>query len=69
MTRQGPRSALKANEFIENASIKFSLRVLNDHIISEDILNQLFEFGCVKGSFAERGLGYGKYESHLELAT
>ena len=47
MTRQGPRSALKANEFVENASIKFSLRVLNDHIISEDILNQLFEVGSV----------------------
>ena len=61
MTRQGPRTALKRNDFINRPRLEFTLKVLADDVISEDLLRDLFEYGAVHGIGAERGLGYGRY--------
>jgi len=61
MTRQGPRSALKRNDYVERPRLEFVLRVLADGVIDEDILRTLFEYGGTHGVGAERGLGYGRY--------
>ena len=62
MTRQGPRSALKRNDYVERPLLAFTLRVLADGVIKEDLLRDIFEYGGTHGIGAERGLGYGRYE-------
>jgi len=62
MTRQGPRSALKRNDYVEQPCLSFGLRVLADGVIDEDLLRDIFEYGGTHGIGAERGLGYGRYE-------
>jgi hypothetical protein len=64
MTRQGPRSALKSNEFIETPScLAFTLQVLKDGIITDEIIRSICEYGGIHGYGAERGLGYGRYQA------
>lgn len=60
-TPMGKRSALKRNDFIENARLDFSIKVFNDGMITLDILKRIFEYGSVHGIFSERAHGYGKY--------
>ena len=73
MTRMGKRSALKRNDYILRPEISFTLRVLDDDVIDEDLLRAVFEYGGTHGFGAERGLGYGRYElvslEKQELAT
>jgi hypothetical protein len=65
MTHQGPRSALKTIEYVEGASMEFTLLVLNNTqgklVVSEMDLKTLFEYGGVHGFGPERGDGQGKY--------
>lgn len=61
VTMQGPRSSLKANEYVEGAELQFTLRVLRDRVVTDDLLRWLFEYGAEHGYGAERGLNYGKY--------
>ncbi len=65
-TPQGERSALKRNDYIENASLKFTVKVLNDKVITEDILKTVLDYGSDHGIFSERGMGYGKYSYTIE---
>ena len=61
MTLQGPRSALKRNDYVEGVTLQARFRVLADKVITEDTLQQMFEYGSVCGFGAERGLGNGRY--------
>ncbi len=61
----GERSALKRNDYIENAILNFTIRVLNDRVITSDILTAILEYGGEHGIFSERGMGYGKYTFEL----
>lgn len=66
MTAQGPRSALKRNDYLETPQFSYQLRVLEDKVIGQELLEQLLEYGGVHGIMAERGLGMGKYVATLE---
>jgi len=63
MTMQGPRSALKRNDYVERPRLVFTFKMLDDKIITEKILNSLFEYGGIHGFGAERGLGNGRYNA------
>jgi len=62
MTRQGPRSAIKCNDWIEGGALRFTLRVLSDGVVTPELMQALFEYGQLHGYGAERGLGYGRYQ-------
>ncbi len=74
ITRQGPRSAIKTIEFVDEAFLQFQLYVLTTPtrivegkevpgkpIINEADLETIFQYGSVHGYGPERGDGEGKY--------
>jgi hypothetical protein len=61
MTRQGPRSTIKYVDYLEKPALTFRLNVLDDGIITEDILNAVFEYGGIHGLGQERSQGWGRY--------
>ncbi|MBA7671239.1 hypothetical protein ES703_79393 [subsurface metagenome] len=65
MTRKGPRSSLKTIDFVENAKLNFTLKVLEDGIIDRDILKAIFEYGGTHGIGQERSQGWGQYTYNL----
>lgn len=62
MTPKGPRSSLKTVDFLENAKLSFSLKVLNDGVVDEKLINHIFEYGCEHGMGQERSQDWGRYE-------
>ena len=68
MPRGGEVSAIKISQFIDKPSLEFKIKVLNDGFtVKADFdvkqyLTHLFEYGGEHGMFAERSLGYGRYE-------
>lgn len=65
MTMQGPRSALKRNDYVERVTIDATLAILNDPVIKTPLLETILQLGSVKGFGAERGLGHGRYQFTL----
>ena len=61
MTRQGPRSTYKYIDYVEGVKLEFTLRVLNDGVITEDMLQAIFDYGSVHGLGQERSQGWGRY--------
>jgi len=61
ITRKGPRSTIKYVDYLEKPILKFRLNVLDDGIITDDILNTIFEYGSVHGMGQERSQGWGRY--------
>jgi len=61
MTRQGPRSTIKYIDYLEQPTLKFQLKVLDDGIITEEILKSIFEYGAIHGLGQERSQGWGRY--------
>ena len=63
MTRQGPRSALKRNDYVDKPRLCFVLKLLDEPNpeVDEDLLRSIFEYGGTHGIGAERGIGYGRY--------
>ncbi len=61
MTRQGPRSTIKFIDYLEKPTLKFQLNVLDDGIITDEILDSIFEYGAVHGLGQERSQGWGRY--------
>jgi len=61
MTMKGPRSTIKFVDYLEKPALTFHLNVLDDGIITDDILNALFEYGSVHGMGQERSQGWGRY--------
>lgn len=66
MTPKGPRSSVKVNDVVVGAAMAFTLRVLDDRVISEEMIRDLFAYGSMHGYGAERGLQQGRYEFRLE---
>lgn len=61
MTRQGPRSTYKFIDYLQDVTLLFTLRVLNDDVITEDMLKAIFTYGSVHGLGQERSQGWGRY--------
>jgi len=61
MTRQGPRSTIKYVDYLEKPTLKFRLNVLDDGIITKEILFAIFEYGSIHGLGQERSQGWGRY--------
>ncbi len=60
--RGNPEVSVKANEYIEPpCCIEFTLRILNDGVITDATLASIMEYGGLHGYGAERGRGYGRY--------
>lgn len=62
MTRQGPRSTIKYIDYLEKPTLKFRLNVLDDGIITDEILKAIFEYGSIHGLGQERSQGWGRYD-------
>ena len=61
MTRQGPRSAIKNIDYINDPYMSFRIKILNDGIITIDDVETIFEYGSVHGIGQERSQGWGRY--------
>jgi len=61
MTRLGPRSTIKNIDYLEKPTLKFRLNVLEDGIITKELLTAIFEYGSVHGLGQERSQGWGRY--------
>lgn len=61
-TPAGPRSTIKFIDYLEKPTLKFRLNVLNDGVITEEILTALFDYGSIHGLGQERSQGWGRYE-------
>lgn len=66
MTMQGPRSTIKFIDYLEKPVLKFKLNVLDDGVITDEILNSIFEYGAVHGLGQERSQGWGRYEFSIK---
>lgn len=66
MTRQGPRSTIKYIDYLEKPTLSFTIKLLEDGVINEDILRSIFEYGAVHGLGQERSQGWGRYKYTLE---
>jgi len=62
MTRQGPRSTYKFIDYVEKPILTFILRVLDDGVVTNEILEAIFEYGGTHGIGQERSQGWGKYK-------
>jgi len=62
MTPQGPRSAFKRVDYVEQPTITFTLRVLNDELIDREDLEKVLIHGQNLGIGADRSQGYGKFD-------
>lgn len=62
MTRLGPRSTIKYVDYLEKPVLAFELEVLNDGVITDEILDRIFEYGSRHGMGQERSQGWGRYE-------
>jgi hypothetical protein len=62
MTMKGPRSSLKMIDYVQEPTLKFVLKVLDDGVIDEEILKAIFEYGGIHGMGQERSQDWGKYE-------
>jgi hypothetical protein len=65
VTRQGPRTALKRFEYIEQAELSFQVLLLaggvGDNLIGPDELQRMLEFGGMLGLGADRSQGMGTF--------
>ena len=61
MTKKGPRSTMKFVDYLEKPELTFKLNVLDDGIITDDILGAIFNYGRVHGMGQERSQGWGRY--------
>ena len=61
MTARGPRSALKRIQYVTDVFLNFTLKVLVNKEVTEDILQSVFEYGEIHGYGGERGMGEGRY--------
>jgi len=61
MTARGPRSTIKFVDYLEKPVLKLQLNVLDDGVITEDILKAIFEYGSIHGMGQERSQGWGRY--------
>lgn len=61
MTKRGPRSTIKYIDYLVRPTLTFRLNVLDDGVITEEVLGAIFEYGSVHGLGQERSQGWGRY--------
>jgi len=61
MTPAGPRSTIKYIDYLESPKLSFRLNVLDDGIITREILEALLDYGSIHGLGQERSQGWGRY--------
>jgi hypothetical protein len=61
ITQQGPRNALKTIRFLNEPSLKFHIRLMEDKEITKEKIEEIFEYGKIHGYGGERGMGEGRY--------
>ena len=67
MTAQGPRVTIASSEMVEaGASLEFTVQVLKDSPLTEDVLHTLFSYGQAHGLGQWRNAGWGKFDYELE---
>lgn len=62
MTPQGPRSSIKYVDYVIDPLLEFSVKILDDGVITVKQLSTVLEYGAVHGMGAERSQGWGRYE-------
>jgi|SRR5262245_60847752 len=62
MTAQGPRTALKRTDYIDNAKVSCQLLVLEDGMITQDILTDILTHASLNGIGTDRSQGAGTFE-------
>ena len=68
MTRQGPRSTYKFIDYVDEAKLTFTLKMLDDGVITEEMLRAIFDYGSMHGLGQERSQGWGRYAYTLREA-
>lgn len=64
---QGQNNALKVINYLEKpAELIFTLMLLEDKLITIDVVRDIFSYGSVHGYGGERGLGEGRYSFTIE---
>lgn len=69
ITRQGPRSAIKHIDYVECPTLHFTLLIMDDKLITEELLRAIFEYGAVHGMGQERSQGWGRYTLQSLIAS
>jgi len=67
MTPLGPRNALKVIHYVEQATLEFTLKLLEDKEVKPGRIEKLFEYGSIHGYGGERGMGEGRYRYTLDV--
>lgn len=65
MTAQGPRTALKRTDFLTDVHVVCVLKVLNDGLVTEEVLSVLLEHASVNGIGTDRSQGNGTFTFKL----
>jgi hypothetical protein len=60
-TPQGKRNSFKQIDYVDDAVLIFTLKVLNDGFITEDLLRLFLTYGGTHGMGQERSTGYGNF--------
>lgn len=66
MTMQGPRDAIKRSEIVKDRSISCTLKILNDKLFTDEVLETLLEHMAENGLGADRSQGFGRFTWELE---
>jgi hypothetical protein len=69
MTPPGPRSTIKFIDYVDKPELNFALRVLNDGVITPQIIEALFTYGSIHGAGQERSQGWGRYTYTISPAS
>jgi hypothetical protein len=62
MTAMGPRSSFKKYDYYDAPEISFTLKVLNDGVVTEHHLRTILEYAQDNGLGADRSQGFGQFD-------
>jgi hypothetical protein len=62
MTAQGPRTALKRTDYVDKAIVGCDLKVLDDGMITTEILDQILTHAALNGIGTDRSQGAGMFQ-------
>jgi hypothetical protein len=66
MTAKGPRVSLAKSEVIEaGASVNFTLKVIKNSEVTQNVLEKLFSYGELSGIGQWRNAGYGQFKFEM----
>jgi hypothetical protein len=65
MTAQGPRTALKRTDYVDDVKVLVELQVLNDGLITRDLLTLILEHASENGLGTDRSQGMGVFTYEL----